>query len=113
MGPDPGVLGELRQDRFLGPTDLTHWYTPWGRVLARAARELSARIGPYATLLVTILVGAGIAGALSIIAAQVYDSVTDDEESRALIDRCSISHSPYATRQRTRSSRASPTSPAR
>ena len=79
MGPDPGVLGELRQDRFLGPTDLTHWYTPWGRVLARAARELSARIGPYATLLVTILVGAGIAGALSIIAAQVYDSVTDDE----------------------------------
>jgi undecaprenyl-diphosphatase len=78
-GPDPGVAGELRQDRFIGTTDLTRWYTPFGRVLAGAIGAIAGRIGPYATLILTIVVGAGIAVALSVIAVEVYDAVTDSD----------------------------------
>lgn len=78
-GPDPGTEGELRQDRRLGTVELTHWYTPWGRALAVLARWIGERLGPYAALIVTLLVGAGIAFALSAVAVQVYDAVTDED----------------------------------
>ena len=100
VGPDPGVEGELRADRYLGETDLTHWYTPLGRLLAAAARAVSTRLGPYATLILTILIGAGIAMALSIAAVQVYDAVADEDGvaglDRPLLDYALTLRSPAA-----------------
>lgn len=100
VGPDPGVDGELRVDRYVGETDLTHWYTPFGRVLAAAARRLSDFFGPYLTLVVTIVIGAGIALALSIAAVQVYDAVADSDGvaglDRPLLDFALTLRSPVA-----------------
>lgn len=74
---EPGVREELRKDTTLGSTSLTHWYTPWGRALARAVKLLGTRLGPYTALIVTLIVGAAIAFALSAAAVEVYDAVTD------------------------------------
>lgn len=79
VGPDPGVSGELRQDRYLGGTDLTRWYTPFGRLLAVGARWIAARFGPYAALILTVIIGVGIAVGLSAAAAEVYEAVTDSD----------------------------------
>ncbi|RIJ53298.1 PAP2 family protein [Clavibacter lycopersici] len=74
---DQGVEGELRRDRFLGDRDLTRWVTPVGRVLARVVERIMRALGPYAALVITLLVGLALAFGLSAIAAQVYDNVTD------------------------------------
>lgn len=74
---DQGVSGELRRDRFLGDRDLTRWVTPVGRVLARVVQRIMRALGPYAALVITLLVGLALAVGLSAIAAQVYDNVTD------------------------------------
>ena len=76
---DPGVGGELREDRAIGSTNLTHWYTPWGRALAAAARAIGDRLGPYSALIVSLLVGSALAIGLSIAAVEVYDAVTDED----------------------------------
>ncbi|MDO4066697.1 phosphatase PAP2 family protein [Clavibacter michiganensis] len=74
---DQGVAGELRRDRFLGDRDLTRWVTPVGRILARIVERIMRALGPYAALVITLLVGLALAFGLSAIAAQVYDNVTD------------------------------------
>ncbi|WP_066039642.1 phosphatase PAP2 family protein [Herbiconiux solani] len=98
--PEKGVRAELKQDRYLGPTDLTHWYTPFGRVLAAVARWVGDRLGPNATLVITVVVGAGIALLLSIAAGQVYDAVTDSDGvaglDRPLLDFALTLRSPVA-----------------
>lgn len=78
-GPDPGPEGELRRDRRIEGIELTHWYTPWGRALAALARWIGERLGPYAALIITLVVGAGIAFALSAAAVEIYDAVTDED----------------------------------
>ncbi|PPF90504.1 phosphatidic acid phosphatase [Clavibacter michiganensis] len=74
---DQGVEGELRRDRFLGDRDLTRWVTPVGRILARVVERIMRALGPYAALVITLLVGLVLAFGLAAIAAQVYDNVTD------------------------------------
>jgi membrane-associated phospholipid phosphatase len=74
---DRGLEGELRRDRFLGDRDLTRWATPVGRILARVMQRIMSALGPYAALVITLLVGLALAVVLSAIAAQVYDNVTD------------------------------------
>ncbi|UDM10876.1 phosphatase PAP2 family protein [Clavibacter michiganensis subsp. michiganensis] len=74
---DQGVEGELRRDRFLGDRDLTRWVTPVGRILARVVQRIMRALGPYAALVITLLVGLVLAFGLAAIAAQVYDNVTD------------------------------------
>ncbi len=100
VGPDPGVEGELRVDRYLGETDLTHWFTPAGRVLAAGSRRVSDFFGPYLTLVVTILIGAGIAFVLSLLAVAVYDAVADADGvaglDRPLLDFALTLRSPVA-----------------
>ncbi len=76
---DPGVDGELRQDTRLGETRLTHWYTPWGRALAALARVIAEKLGPYAALIVSLVIGGGIVVGLSVAAVEVYDAVTDED----------------------------------
>ncbi|RFA16937.1 phosphatidic acid phosphatase [Subtercola boreus] len=74
---EQGPRGELREDRHIGSTDLTHWYTPLGRQTVRLAERANDRLGPNATLIVTLVIGLIIAIALSAAAVQVYDAVTD------------------------------------
>ncbi|OUE24165.1 phosphatase PAP2 family protein [Clavibacter michiganensis] len=74
---DQGVEGELRRDRFLGDRDLTRWDTPPGRAIARVEQRVVRTIGPHAALGVTLVIGLALAVALSWIAAEVYDAVTD------------------------------------
>ncbi len=74
---DGGARDEVERDRFVGDVDLTHWYSPLGRSLARFARFVAGRLGPNASLIITLAVGIVIAFLLSFAAARVYDSVTD------------------------------------
>lgn len=73
--PAAGVQGELRQDRYVGGQDLTHWNNPAGRLLARTAEKISAVLGSHAMLVLTLVLGAFIATALTAIFAEVYESV--------------------------------------
>ncbi|CAI3791355.1 phosphatase PAP2 family protein [Pseudarthrobacter sp. MM222] len=75
--PATGVQGELHQDRFVGGQDLTRWASPGGQALARAARKISSVLGPHATLILTLAVGAVIAAALTALFSEVYESVVD------------------------------------
>ncbi|MET4780650.1 phosphatase PAP2 family protein [Glaciihabitans sp. UYNi722] len=70
---------ELRIDRTVGSVDLTHWYTPLGRVLASVIQRLSAAIGSRAALLLTLVIGAGIALLLSFISSRIYDAITESD----------------------------------
>ncbi|AJW77887.1 phosphatase PAP2 family protein [Clavibacter michiganensis] len=74
---DQRVAGELRRDRYLGARDLTRWATPVGRALVRLVQRIVRALGPYAALVITLLVGLVLAFGLAAIAAQVYDNVTD------------------------------------
>lgn len=100
VGPDPGVAGELRKDRYLGDTDLTHWYTPLGRLVAAGAHWVAARFGPYATLILIIVIGLGISVGLSVAAGDVYDAVTDSDGvaglDRPLLDQALTLRNPMA-----------------
>jgi undecaprenyl-diphosphatase len=82
LTPDPdeaGVRGEVTDDRFVGARDLTHWYTPLGRLLARFAHWVSERLGPNAALIITLVIGMSAVIILSLVAADVYDAVTDKD----------------------------------
>lgn len=81
-----GVSGELHEDRFVGPQDLTRWRTRFGEWLGRLARAITDRLGPYATLVISLVVGMLVACLLSVIAVQVYDAVTD-RDGVANLDR--------------------------
>lgn len=55
---EPGVCGELRNDRFVGKTDLTASRTRWGNRRTLTAQWLSTVIGPHAALILILLIGA-------------------------------------------------------
>tara|TARA_R110002020_G_scaffold14731_18_gene52399 strand:+ start:467 stop:1360 length:894 start_codon:yes stop_codon:yes gene_type:complete len=81
-----GTAGELAQDRRVGGDDLTRWPARFGAGLAASARWLAEKLGPYAALLISLAVGLAIAFALSVVAVEVYDAVTD-EDGVAGLDR--------------------------
>lgn len=66
-------------DRYLGNQDLTRWYTPIGRGAARIAQRTGSRIGAHPALIITLVIGAGIAAALTVVFAEIYDAVTDKD----------------------------------
>ncbi|MCZ2402183.1 phosphatase PAP2 family protein [Paenarthrobacter sp. Z7-10] len=72
-----GVRGELRDDRFVGGRDLTHWKSSFGRFLARIILWIGARLGPHTALVLTLVVGILLAVSLTAVSAQVYESVTE------------------------------------
>jgi undecaprenyl-diphosphatase len=65
----------------IGSRDLTHWRTPAGRRLAgwvaRHAAGLTRWSAAHLVLVVTALVGGALAVALTAVAAQVYDAVSE------------------------------------
>ncbi|MDQ3096335.1 MAG: phosphatase PAP2 family protein [Actinomycetota bacterium] len=82
--PDPDDATG-RNTEYLGSRDLTSWQSRWGRALAdrtltaavRVHRYLDKRGVPYVVLLVTVVAGVVVAGLLTALSAQIYDSVTD------------------------------------
>ncbi|MDQ0756600.1 phosphatase PAP2 family protein [Arthrobacter sp. B3I4] len=77
QSPDGGVQGEVRQDRFVGSSDLTRWDTRLGRFLAAVVGRISRALGPHAALILTLAIGAALAASLTAVFAQVYESVVE------------------------------------
>jgi membrane-associated phospholipid phosphatase len=84
--PEHGPRGERVQDTTVGDVQLTRWRGRIGHAMASFARWLADTVGPYGTLLLTLAIGAAIAGLLSVVAVLVYDAVTD-QDGVAGIDR--------------------------
>jgi membrane-associated phospholipid phosphatase len=76
---EQGVEGEVDQDSTVGTTDLTRWSTPAGRAAANTAEQISARRGPNATLIITLVIGALAVLLLTFLASRVYDAVTESD----------------------------------
>ncbi len=66
---------EVREDRFVEERDLTRWRSPMGRYLTR----VTDRLGPYATLITTLIIGMAAAVGLTAIAAEIYDAVSESD----------------------------------
>lgn len=75
--PEQGVTGEVSQDRFIAGQDLTRWKSPIGRTLARGAEWITRLLGPYAALIITLVVGLAVALSLALAFGEVYESVTE------------------------------------
>jgi undecaprenyl-diphosphatase len=75
--PEKGVPAELNQDRFVGRQDLTRWYSPLGRGLAKLMHWIALRIGAHLALIITLLVGGVLAVGLTTLFATIYDAVTE------------------------------------
>ena len=84
--PEQGVTGEVSQDRFVAGQDLTRWKTPVGRVLAGAAEKVTSLLGPYAALIITLIVGLAVALSLAWVFGEVYESVTEADGVAGLDD---------------------------
>jgi membrane-associated phospholipid phosphatase len=74
-----GDREELADDRTVGRVDLTHWYTPWGRMLARIVTRVGAVLTARGALLLILVVGAAIALALAFAASRIYDAITESD----------------------------------
>jgi len=74
---DAGVTGELRHDTVVGAKPLTAWSTRPGRSAARAAVQVSRRIGAHGALAVTLAIGVVAVFLLAFLASRVYDAVTE------------------------------------
>jgi undecaprenyl-diphosphatase len=75
--PQGGEQGEVQQDRFVGGNDLTRWDTRLGRHLAFVVGRASRVLGPHASLILTLTIGAALAISLTAVFAQVYESVVE------------------------------------
>lgn len=84
--PEQGVRGEVSQDRFIAGQDLTNWKSPAGRTLARGAEKATSLLGPYAALIITLIVGLAAALSLALVFGEVYESVTEADGVAGLDD---------------------------
>lgn len=84
--PEQGVRGEVSQDRFIAGQDLTTWKSPAGRTLARGAEKATSLLGPYAALIITLIVGLAAALSLALVFGEVYESVTEADGVAGLDD---------------------------
>lgn len=74
-----GDAEELRADTSVGAVNLTHWYTPLGRVLAAVATRIGTYVGDHVALLLILALGAAIAFGLSFGASRIYDAITESD----------------------------------
>ncbi|MBT2502060.1 phosphatase PAP2 family protein [Curtobacterium sp. ISL-83] len=73
-------------DRHVGDVDLAHWRTGVGRSVASAWVRLGKRYGALPLLILTLLVGIGIAMLATWAASAVYDAVRESDDV-AVLDR--------------------------
>jgi len=84
--PAIGGVERERVDRTVGDVDLTRWRTRAGRTVADSWAALGRRFGALPLLLVTLLVGIGIAAIATWVASEVYDAVRESDDV-AVLDR--------------------------
>lgn len=84
--PAIGGVERERVDRTVGDVDLTRWRTRAGRTIADSWAALGRRFGALPLLLVTLLVGIGIAAVATWVASEVYDAVRESDDV-AVLDR--------------------------
>ena len=75
-GPARPVLPHEDPDHRIGRLDLTHWPT-WSHPLVRAARWLTARLGPYGAYLLPLAIGAAVFAAGAWAFGEVYEGVRE------------------------------------
>ncbi|MDN3477129.1 phosphatase PAP2 family protein [Curtobacterium sp. APC 4022] len=87
-GRAPAIGGAERErvDRTVGDVDLTRWRTRAGRTIADSWAALGRRFGALPLLLVTLLIGIGIAAVATWVASEVYDAVRESDDV-AVLDR--------------------------
>ncbi|WP_288468097.1 phosphatase PAP2 family protein [uncultured Curtobacterium sp.] len=74
------------QDRHVGAVDLTSWRSRAGHAVAEAWAALGRRYGALPLLVLTLLVGIGIAVTATWAASEVYDAVREHDDV-AVLDR--------------------------
>ncbi|KRE62349.1 phosphatase PAP2 family protein [Nostocoides sp. Soil756] len=86
-GPHPHVVSP---ETTIGERDLTRWSTRAGQRLLAAVAAVVDRLGPLErwgrsnlALVVTLLVGGAVVLGVDLLAAQVYDAVTENEDLAA------------------------------
>lgn len=79
-----GDRDELKYDSHVGQYDLTHWYTPLGRSVARLFTGMGTRFGAHPALALTLTIGIGVACAMTFLVSRVYDAVTERDGVAAL-----------------------------
>lgn len=87
-GRAPAIGGAERErvDRTVGDVDLTRWRTRAGRTVADSWAALGRRFGALPLLLITLLIGIGIAAIATWVASEVYDAVRESDDV-AVLDR--------------------------
>ena len=86
-GPvDRAERAAVVEDRHLGDLDLTSWRSRVGHATAEGWATLGRRYGALPVLLVTLLIGIGIAATATWAASEVYDAVRADDDV-AVLDR--------------------------
>jgi membrane-associated phospholipid phosphatase len=74
------------EERSVGDVDLTTWRTRAGRASATVWTRLGDRFGALPLLIVTLVIGIGIAAVCTWIASEVYDAVREADDV-AVLDR--------------------------
>ncbi len=74
------------EERSVGDVDLTTWRTRAGRASATVWTRLGDRFGALPLLIVTLVIGIGIAAVCTWIASEVYDAVRESDDV-AVLDR--------------------------
>ncbi|MFG6403462.1 phosphatase PAP2 family protein [Microbacterium sp. P04] len=75
----PGVEAEVTRDRYVGARDLTRWPKRIEAAVVAVAQWAAARLGPYTTLVITLVLGITAVVLLSVAAVEVYDAVADED----------------------------------
>jgi membrane-associated phospholipid phosphatase len=87
-----------RDERFVGPRDVTHWATPIGRRVADVHGRLAGRVGSRGALLLTLVGGIAVASAATYASTRIYDSVAGSNGIEAIdlpmLDRAKRLRSP-------------------
>lgn len=84
--PVIGGTERERADRAVGEVDLTHWRSRVGRSVAEGWAALGRRHGALPLLVLTLLVGMGIATTATWVASEVFDAVREADDV-AVLDR--------------------------
>ncbi|WIB60098.1 phosphatase PAP2 family protein [Curtobacterium sp. MCLR17_007] len=77
---------DRREHRTVGDVDLTTWRTRLGRTVSSAWVRLGARFGALPLLIVTLLIGIGVASVCTWAASEVYEGVREADDA-AVLDR--------------------------
>lgn len=74
-----GVRGELAQDTARGNGTLKRPDSKAGRAITNGVQRVGERVGPNSALILLLVIGLAIVVGLSVLAAEIYENVTDSD----------------------------------